>query len=473
MPLFQRKKRESALANSPFLHNTTASTRRNKINNFFTKIVLGLLLFPVIFSSLKHVQLFDSSTPLKGVGYDIKIDFAKAKDNSNSLGPHHISVSIGTRCKNAPFWVRVVGDALLYVTLTEEEPGRWAGSFTLPMEGKYQLESNWLPCDGEGKSESKYQEFEVTESNKSSPTEGNDNDNLFPISAWVTSEKVKIADSETKIENKYQWANLDKVTQGKDMTPLTGANNSIVLKESVVKDESTFYSSFQHVSNYELVCWFGSKSAESIRAAFLALRPQTFGHQRPFKFHYYPSTNFATPDSAWDHDKKGTFRKCKHILISVDELDEPLSQLEYKKQVTTFISHLLKAFDEENTFPAYVWMFTVNEPPIGTKNCHSPYLKKTTDHPCNDVLKDIFKASSFPPRVQLLDNTDISLPGKDQWIDDTFAAIALRIFVIVGKGVKMWRDAGISGGIKGVTTNGVLKPNFDLVPYDFSTLLSK
>ena len=57
--------------------------------------------------------------------------------------------------------------------------------------------------------------------------------------------------------------------------------------------------------------------------------------------------------------------------------------------------------------------------------------------------------------------------------DEVFAAIALRIYVVVGKQVKVWRDAGISGGVNGVTTNGVTKPNFKLVRYDWSQKLEE
>lgn len=47
----------------------------------------------------------------------------------------------------------------------------------------------------------------------------------------------------------------------------------------------------------------------------------------------------------------------------------------------------------------------------------------------------------------------------------------MRIFVLVGKQVEIWRDAGISGGINGQTQNGVTKPNFELVRYDWSQKL--
>jgi hypothetical protein len=233
-----------------------------------------------------------------------------------------------------------------------------------------------------------------------------------------------------------------------------------------VADDTAFYE-FTQLSNYEVVCWIGSKSAEDIWGSFKSLRGQLFPHQRPFKFHYYPATSFTQPDP--DKGWSTSFRKCKHILISLDEPDEPLSQLEYKNQVTTFINHLLNAFDEEHTFPALIWMFTTMESPVDTKNCHDAYMERTsTEHPCNDVLKSMFRSSPFPSRVRLLDNTDLTSAKMGEDRESILAAIALRVFVFVGHQVKVWRDVGQVGGIKGLTKNGVTEPNYELVSYDWT-----
>ena len=176
-------------------------------------------------------------------------------------------------------------------------------------------------------------------------------------------------------------------------------------------------------------------------------------------------------------DPYHSFRKCKHILISFDEPDpkpeteDALSQREYRDEVVTFINHLLNAFNDENTFPALIWMLTVNESPIHSQTCHTPYLKMSTNHPCNDALKDIFLDSPFPSRVRLLDNTDLSAPVWGVVSSDIWAAIALRTYILVGDQVKIWRDAGMSGGIDGLTQNGETKPNFELVRYDWTQVL--
>lgn len=125
-------------------------------------------------------------------------------------------------------------------------------------------------------------------------------------------------------------------------------------------------------------------------------------------------------------------------------------------------------------------MFTVSESPIAPSSCVAPYfLPRTSHHPCNDALFNLFRESGdpkkpreFSERVHLLDNTKISLPPsllqiangniQKQIVD---ATIALRIFVLVGKKVQEWRAAGQHGQVDGLHRGGLVEPNFDLVPY--------
>jgi hypothetical protein len=93
--------------------------------------------------------------------------------------------------------------------------------------------------------------------------------------------------------------------------------------------------------NYELVCFWGSKTMAEIRQQFLRIRPHIFDWQRPFKFHYYPVSDWVHPDRHWSEADKTRCRKCKHILVSVDEMQEQLSQTAYEEQVTSFIGHLV------------------------------------------------------------------------------------------------------------------------------------
>ncbi|GFH44892.1 hypothetical protein CTEN210_01365 [Chaetoceros tenuissimus] len=243
------------------------------------------------------------------------------------------------------------------------------------------------------------------------------------------------------------------------------------MKESVVTKSHGYYR-FKELSNYETVCWIGSQSAKGLWEAFKSIRGGIFAGQRPFKFHYFPVRDLTKPDQDWlenDNEAMTRFRKCKHIMISFDEPETPLSQSVYQQQIITFIKHLLNAFNEEKTFPSLIWMFTVMESPLNTKNCYDPILPRTTNHPCNDVLRDLFQDSPFPSRVRLLDNTDVSSVIMDENRASIMAIIALRIFVFVGHQVQLWReDGGQIGGINGLTKNGVTTPNYKLERYDWS-----
>ena len=481
-----------------------------------------------------------------GDGYNVLIDFqmhddrdrdrdryrnggsvSASDDNGNNgvntgLGPHNITVytkhafprqAQAQACAHdVPTRIRIVGDALIDVTLSLSEKGAfmWEGSFMLPMTGSYQIEHEWngigpvgvntgvrgtrtgtndddanctrtrtrtqtdVSANGNVRNEKPHFDFKASEdTHPSSSTTASAND-LFVKGAWIKADKVKIANANglpTNTTSEYVWADPVQVLKGKEFTPLEGSQKSLILKESTVDDDNGFYS-FGSLSNYELVCWIGSQSAQNMREAFLKLRGQLFPGQRPFKFHYYPATSLVTPAKEWKDNIRTGFRKCKHILVSLDEPDVALSQRDYMDQVEIFVKHLLNAFDEEHTFPALIWLFTVNESAVGTENCHDP-IRKSTNHPCNDALTNLFTKNQdmFSDRVRLMDNTDISQPRKGQGLDEVMVAIALRTFIVVGKQVKVWRDAGMSGGIKGLTKNGVTTPNYPLEIYDWSQKL--
>jgi hypothetical protein len=199
----------------------------------------------------------------------------------------------------------------------------------------------------------------------------------------------------------------------------------------------------------------------------MALRRTLFPAQRPFKFHYYNISSFVRPDQDWELDPKQRVRKCKHLLVALDEFREPVSQTEYRQQLLTFADHLTRLLPDQ-TFP--IWFFSVNESPMLTRNCHTPTLPRTTDHPCNDVLKDLFhpdhKRTNFRnPRFHFLDNTDLTLPNIGV---DALSVIALRVFVLVGRGVTIWRHMGQHGLIDGLHKNDTVEPNpeYYTIPYE-------
>jgi hypothetical protein len=230
----------------------------------------------------------------------------------------------------------------------------------------------------------------------------------------------------------------------------------------------------------------------NIHAKFLELRPYVAAHQRPFKFHLYEMTSFAHPDQNWTDETKKRLRKCKHMLVALQDFqdDTSVSQTLYKRQVMTFVGHLLKVMNDD-TFPIRLFTWTtaaINN--SGKRFCQDDrFLPPTTDHPCNDVIKHLLGQGNgvvFPPRVKLLDNTDLSLPwafpragaAQEQALEDQnhhypgaqqeeiiLANIALRIFVVAGKQVADWRAVGQHGKIDGLHRNGIIEPNFELLPY--------
>jgi hypothetical protein len=235
-----------------------------------------------------------------------------------------------------------------------------------------------------------------------------------------------------------------------------------------------------------------------IHAKFLELRPHIAPNQRPFKFHLYEMTSFTQPDQGWTDENRKRLRKCKHMIVSLDDFEREtsISQMQYEQQVKTFVGHLLMVMPDD-TFP--IRLLTWTAPPhhdnsSDNNRCQEDrFLPRTTDHPCNDVIKHLFvkdngAAAAFPERVRLLDNTDLSLPwafpfpkepgqqdDKDenhqlhlqqQQVEDLILAnIALRIFVVAGKQVADWRAVGQYGKVDGLHRNGKIEPNFELVPY--------
>ena len=67
------------------------------------------------------------------------------------LGPHRAMVSITLpKCLYPRVYMRLVGDALVYIPLKQEKNNRntWSATFSMPMEGTYQEESRWYGCLG-------------------------------------------------------------------------------------------------------------------------------------------------------------------------------------------------------------------------------------------------------------------------------------------------------------------------------------
>lgn len=375
-----------------------------------------------------------------------------------SLGTHTATLLFERSCDNPRFWLRAEGDALVAVNLLVPSKlnadTSWRGTFEFPIEGKYDLVGYWHGC-GQDTNRERIHMKSIT-ARGAHASYANTTNSIFPASAWISSKKFKQIDPGTTTQP-YIWHNPNVSPES---ATLLKTGNTILSKEGTVEGAGFF--AFNSLSNYELVCWVGSDSANLLRKTFLEARSLLFKHQRPFKFHMYPIEYFEKPDRDWEESTKARLRKCKHILVSVDEVKQSMSQSEYINQVQTFINHLLKVIADE-TFP--IWMFTVFESPLEASNCLPRSLPGTSEHPCNDALKSLFQDSPFPKRVQLLDATELSLPQLGDNKRDLVAAVALRIYVFVGKQVQKWRFDGQTGTVSGLERGGKTEPNFELVPY--------
>ena len=248
------------------------------------------------------------------------------------------------------------------------------------MEGNYELAFYWYGCENnkqqqqrqqqEQEQEQSIQRIQAMKKIKATSLNNNkqhmtSNDNIsrnnnslsvFPeSSAWISSNKFQQQQSSSSFS--YVWhdskINPSNATLLKAMTMTTtmttnfdknnnNDNSDIVLSKDGVGNN--FYG-FKRLSNYELVCWVGTESARLLRERFLQIRPMIAGMQRPFKFYFYPVRYFDKPDREWELETKKRFRKCKHILVSLDEVrvDDNeqyrlLSQREYANKMTTFIN---------------------------------------------------------------------------------------------------------------------------------------
>lgn len=386
------------------------------------------------------------------------------RDNAVISGPHSVKVSFrhGNDCQPR-VWARLVGDALTVIPMKPMDSQKWVGDFWFPVGGSYRIQVAWTNCRGSSENFTLPEVLTIA---------GNPTDTLSTVhksnstetkGLWLSSSRFNTGGETTHVQP-YIWHNPQ--VQASDATLIeafTSGGRSLVSKQGTLIPKE-----FTDLSNYELVCFVGSDSAADIRDAFLSLRRDLFPNQRPFKFHYYNVTSFEKPDYHWDEATKKRFRKCKTILVSVDELDEaPLTQAEYKRRVKTFLSHIAKAIPD-STFP--IWMIMVNESPMTASTmCVAP--RWSENHPCNDALNELWREESFPPRVKLLDTRDLVGPQFGENRNDRIALIAMQVYALVGQQVAAWRQAKQVGRVDGLHRNGVVEPNPKEDPYDWTRMI--
>lgn len=478
-PVYRRSRPPSIQTENLVYENEHVISKKRSVMPRWQTVLLFLLVSAVIALAAHHavnVPFLLRRNKLSWMiqtqvapGIMLKLGLSRSNDKTVAMmGPHKAELIFrqeAANCQSPQTWLRLVGDALLSVPMSLVDTSTWAGTFSVPINGTYSVQVQWTCND----SADSMQSFTVPTSLKmignssvsSEIQKSKSSNHFFQEGMWISSEKFKTG----VVDQPYIWH--DPQTAPTDATlikALSSLGESLVSKEATVIPEK-----FQELSNYELVCWLGSQSAATIREAFLSLRPLLFPSQRPFKFHYYNVTNFQKPDQHWDDETKKRFRKCKTIFVSLDKLDEaPMTQEEYKRQVQTFLGHIVTAINDE-TFP--IWMITVNAPPMtASRMCTSSAMTSTTHHACNDALFSLWKENTFPPRVKLLDTTDLVDPQFGSHLKDVFAVIAMRIYAIVGEQVEEWRKANQIGKVNGLVRNGKVEPNPTLVPYDWTEM---
>lgn len=436
-------------------------------------IDVGLVLFllcgslAIGFVVTQELQTHSKSKQIDGIkqhlddGVILSLEMDRKNDRAVTMGPHKARVAITQKsCPKPRLWMHLVGAALVSIPMDPEndDKSRWSASFAFPVEGDYTLEVRWYGCDEEVNTFTGLAK-PITFNVKGGDSEGqlqttrSSEPEIFPVGFWASKQKFSNAES---IQAPYVW--FSEAQKGTLPSATPNLQSETTLGTSTVALEGNpITNGFHDLSNYELVCWVGGSSSSLMRDAFLSLRPQIDGEQRPFKFHYYPLNDFTNADKDWGGNKGG-FRKCKNVLISVDELATEVSQSDYKKQVEYFINQIALCLHDE-TFP--IWIFTVNVPPMNPSTmCHSP-SKHTHNHPCNDALFDLFegKRNNLPPQVKLLDNTDLTDPQFDANLKDIHAVIAMRTFALISAQVDQWRSIDQKGIKEGLMRNGTLIPN--------------
>jgi len=217
--------------------------------------------------------------------------------------------------------------------------------------------------------------------------------------------------------------------------------------------QKSWFQSFHELSNYEIVCWFGNRTAQMHYETFLSVRQDLFPRQRPFKFHFHPIARLSQPDELWDDELKRKFRKCKQSLVVLEndvEVPEP-----FQHHLVTFLKHLTVALPD-STFP--IWVFTSTS--FGNDTDKAVAAKR--NQAIYDMLRSKDDLFSAPERIKVLDNTDLTpttILHTGIRALDIVGVIALRTYVILGKQVQEWRVKGQRGEVDGLHRGNAIEPH--------------
>ena len=382
----------------------------------------------------------------------LNMDFtAGTEAETISLGPHTARVKFDEGCTSPHFWMRLEGEALVGVNLTEDEAEdgalSWKGTFYLPRPGIYRLVGHWYGCYGGGGA-SKLIEVPDIKATGSAIPSMNTNP-MFPQAAWMYDSEIK----------KYVWTNPNI---GIEKSHIRESRSVVFTDEGTLDDNGVY--DLTSLDRNDQICWVGSVSAQILYTAFLEIRKVVAARLKTKNFLYFPvNTLDGKPDALWKRDQKANFKKCKQIFVSIDDFRYPVTQYEYKMQIENFLEHLTRAFPDEN-IP--IWMMSMIESPEERRNCYDSHLPTSSIHPCNMALKELFEdIDPFEPRVRLLDNTDLTLPQLGDSKKQTATVIALRSAVLIGKQKQEWTKAGLRSTERGWLRGDQAINSVDLVPY--------
>jgi hypothetical protein len=171
-----------------------------------------------------------------------------SSDEGVALGPHRAQLIVNTNtCKNPSFWIRLVGTTLVNVHLVEDtSKATWTGSFSIPVQGTYNVDARWYGCDGRGKSSTPLPD-PVTLQAVGTTVPTDTSISLFSNgSSWTSTKGIESGDVQL---SDYIWKNPDVPAQPNNILKTV---YSVVLKEGTVRQPNGFYA-FSELGNYELV----------------------------------------------------------------------------------------------------------------------------------------------------------------------------------------------------------------------------
>ena len=204
-----------------------------------------------------------------------------------------------------------------------------AGRIYHSVEGTYSVNLKWFGCASEESSDSLHAELLKLDVTGSPVGRKSDHRTIFATASWLSKSLIpSIADDERFAD--YVWIDQESLigTIDEDEYIHLDNRNVSIARRGTFTDRGMY--KFSELGNYEIVCFWGGATMHKIREIFLQEKKIVSRGQRPFKFHYYNVTQFQNPDRDWEQSDKERCRKCKHIFLSVDDM-EVLSQIELKR----------------------------------------------------------------------------------------------------------------------------------------------